>query len=289
LAPDEWLNLDLLEISRTSLITLDLTPFGRSNFTTLSITNNPYLEIIIGGTNSNLEALQFKAEAVYLDRNSLTDTLVGEFLKFTDTNNLKTLSLRYNHIEGSARIGGNGGEFLPNLSSFHQLEILDLYGNLIERIEGGQFKLNNRLSSIQLQENILSVLGQDAFLFDDWAPDVLEKIFHISFSVNRLTDESIHPLSGLESFGRQLHIYAQLNNFESLSVQRFGAMILADCRNYIFLGGNPFICDNRMRWLKENPQFEKRVEAINCKNDPGKTIFNTEIVSGQCDNEPCQV
>jgi hypothetical protein len=293
LAPDEWLNVDVLMITRTNLTALDLTPFARSNFTNLDINYNPTLEIVVGGTNSTLstdiDPLQFRAEAINLDRNNLNDIAVGEVLKFTDPISLKVLSLERNRIEGSARAGGNGGEFLPNLSTFRQLERLSLYGNIIEKIEGGQFKHNNRLSQILLQENRLSVVGENAFHFDEWSPDVLNTRFHISLSVNRLADESIHPLSGLESFGRQLFIYAQLNNFKSLSVERFGAILLADCRNYIYVGGNYFNCDDRMRWLKEHPEFEKRVEGVDCRNDPGKTIFTTEIVTGRCESMPCQV
>jgi len=176
--------------------------------------------------------------------------------------------LRGNKIE---KLDGGQG-WMPNL------EVLDVRDNFISTVAEAQLRYNTRLVEINLSGNRISELGNNAFLIGQPDADFADRVLTINVDRNYLSDGNIFYKNAFQSIRRPTKLILSNNNFVTLSEQNFLNYLLANRANELDLSGNTIICDGKMGWLKSLAAvFKDRVKGLDCINDPGKTVFDSDL------------
>jgi hypothetical protein len=279
LRPSDWLNLfSHVQISETELVTLDLSPLMNLSTVGLRIQYNSKLTSIKGPGWPHQESINVTYLAIQM--NALTDEGLGQSLKYF-TPNLIWLVLPLNNLRGTTGSWSDVAfEFLPGLSNFVNLQSLTFTGNPVETIGGGGFASNVRMDTMYFERHNLTWIGENAFSFNSSPPDRMSVPRMIILDSNRLNDESMNmAVNGLLSSDRPVVLYLNFNAFEFLSRANFEQFLLAHEDNEIMLAGNPLVCDERMKWLKDGKDvYQKHVINALCSNDPGHTVFNSPLI-----------
>ena len=132
------------------------------------------------------------------------------------------------------------------------------------------------LEIISLWGNNITAIGENVFQFYE-AADYLRMIL----DHNKLNESSFHPNSGISRAGRKTDLNLNYNYITTLPAPIFETFLDAHPSNILELYGNPLICDERLSWIKsrrDEPEFQARVTFANCDNDPGYTVFNSNLI-----------
>jgi len=266
-------------LHKTNMTTLDLTLLADLKFIAIVIYNNPYLTSITG---PHSESSDGSIDVSYLKFTfcGLTDEGLGNSLRYFNSSSLIRLQLKANSLYGSV----DGKDLLPRLGSFSRLVYLDLSYNKFRRIRGGQFKNFTRIKELEFSGNEIWEIGEDAFLFNGTDAG----IFILRLDGNRLTAKWIHERNGLDKITSEDKSFnLGRNEIETLTRATFLPMIqpgddkcdLFDCHTALFLDGNSIVCDEKVKWLKDQKSIYKNIVwRAYCVNDVGKDIFTTSKV-----------
>jgi hypothetical protein len=274
----QYLEISNLQIHDTELTIIYLDHFLGYRVQNFVLDRNAQLYLVNFSPNvdrGSVSSIPFQATHVQITRSSVTETSLKDLFYQLRSSTLN-LDLSYNKIWGLER----EGEFLEGLSALSELQFLYLQWNGIRSIRGAPFKHGVNLLLINLSDNQIERLGKDAFKMDPPPPALANTLWTIDLSRNKLTDEGITSEDiGITTIGEPTRIALRENQFVYISQAKFQGFLYADSRNLLELYGNHFICDDRMKWLKEDrAKLERQVTGVNCENDPGKTIFTTDLV-----------
>jgi Leucine-rich repeat (LRR) protein len=277
LSSSDWLNLTQFTIEMSSLTHLDLTPLLGLTVNDLLIKGNPKLVSMGGPSPAADHTLIDVRVALLITFNELTDEGFGDSLKYFAPT-LPALYILSNNIKGS----GKSTEFLPGFSNFRQLEYLDLSSNQIEGLGAGQLANHPRLYALFLDLNPLTEIGSNAFTFEeDIHGDYVNETLYITLDrIANLNDATFNYLgNGLTNFSRPVALSLVDCGFEFISKENFEPFLNAREENFFYVGKNPLICDERMKWLHDQKDlYGFRVIEANCTNDVGYDVFTTSLI-----------
>jgi len=268
-----------LQIARTGLTSINLTSVLGGELEHFSVTDNSNLSGIVGPPLSSLTLdpedgiILIEAYDVDLSRNILDDEGLSTTLKYFEPTSVFYWNLARNRVRGD---GGLEGELLPGLSNFTSLRYLGLNSNRVKRVRGAQLRKNRNLHEIELESNELMEVGDNSFdleAYDDEESD----FFSIYLRNNNLTETHLSP-SGLKGTKRRAEVDLTDNFFTTIPQSLFLEFLEENQTNSLDFERNQIQCDPRVEWLKERRgDFENRVRAP-CANDPGKTVFTSQLV-----------
>jgi len=269
----------------TQMTTLDIQPLLNTSFDEISIANNRNLTEITG-PGLQLHQASLKAKRLYISGTPITDDGFGETLKYFDPSILTSLNLGYNRFSGPREqvidCGGDS-EFLPGLSDFTKLSRIYLGHNPIVSLGGGPFASNNRI--LYMEFNVLPGVPRiesNAFAFSPISSgdSIINDAISISLYANKFNDTTINMKeNGLFYTQRPIFLDISYNKFDHFSQENFEPFLNAHDTNQMYVNNNPLICDERMKWLKDQSnKFESRVLKAYCSNDYGNTVFNSTLI-----------
>jgi len=171
-SPHQKLYLWGFNLGHSLLTQLDLTPLLNVKMEHLGIHSNNNLSNLVGPPlDSNLELIEVKE--LFLDSNpALTDSSLNSMLKYFNPDELTIFYLDGNSLTGDLN---SNSEFLPGLSAFTNLNSLVLSDNKIQRLSGAPFKKNNKLTNLDLWDNLIEYLGENTFEFDEPPTELTNK------------------------------------------------------------------------------------------------------------------
>lgn len=272
----------------TQMATFDIKPLLNTSFEQIYIARNFNLTKITGPGWPYESSI--KAKMLFVQSNSITDNGFGETLNYFDPSILTYLNLGSNQLSGSrakskTEACGSLGvfEFLPGLSDLTKLQQIFLNNNPIVSLGGGQFASNNRIVTLDF-----SVLPADpkieanafAFYPVNATDSIINSTITIRFYANDFNDTTINMKeNGLFYTQRPIYLDITANKLDHLSQESFEPFLNAHDKNKISVNNNPLICDERMKWLKDQrDKFELKVTNAFCSNDKGNTVFNTTLI-----------
>lgn len=268
----------------TQMTTLDIQPLLNTSFEQISLANNWNLTQITGPELPHQASI--KADKLFIRSTRITDDGFGDTLKYFDPSILTYLNLGNNRFAGSKQQCincGNNFELLPGLSEFTKLNQLFLDHNPIVNLGDGPFASNNRLTYIDF--NILPVdpiVEPNAFAFRPITSgdSIINRAISISFYANKFDDTTINMKeNGLFYTQRPIFLDISYNKFVHFSQENFEPFLNAHDTNQMYVSNNPLICDERMKWLKDQRnKFESKVLNAYCSNDRGNTVFNSTLI-----------
>lgn len=269
----------------TQMTTLNIQPLLNTSFDRISIANNRNLTEITGPGLPSQASI--KANSLYISSTRITDDGFGETLKYFDPSTLTSLNLGNNRFTGSREQFTNccdgDFEFLPGLYDFTKLNQLYLFNSPIVSLGCGPFALNNRISHIDF--SVLPAnprLETNAFAFSPISSgdSTINRQITIRLYANKFDDTTINMKeNGLFYTQRPIFLDISYNKFDHFSQENFEPFLNAHDRNEMYVSNNPLICDERMKWLKDQSnKFESKVFNADCLNDNGNTVFNSTLI-----------
>lgn len=269
-------------LSDTQMTTVNIKPLLNTSFEEISIGNNWNLTTITGPGSPHQASL--KATRLVIQSTRITDEGFGGTLKYFDPSILTALNLYNNRFAGPrAKFINCGVEFLPGLAGFTKLNQIFLGNNPIDRLGGAPFSSNNRITYLEF--NVLQAdpkIEPNAFAFSPISAgdSLINRAISISFYANKLNDTTINMKeNGLFNTQRPIFLDISYNRFDHFSQESFEPFLNAHIGNQMYVSNNPLICDQRMKWLKDQRnEFESKVSNAFCSNDRGNTVFNSTLI-----------
>jgi hypothetical protein len=259
-------------IFNTQLTSVDLTPFVDTTVPMFEVISNYNLTKITGPPLQSFSGSINVSQIDLYESTLLDDVGFGNTLKYFNSSNLEKITISKTQLRGSS----TGPDLLPGLSALTQLKELHLAQNEIRKVGGGQFNTLTKLESLQLHMNELEEIGRNVFQFFQHSPQVSKLDINVHW--NNLTSENIHKDHGLDKISPPVRLYIQNNQLDTLSADIFESFLRAEKNSATFLG-NRIICDERVKWLKDEREFfESRVAGADCVNDIGATVFTSTLI-----------
>lgn len=168
--------------------------------------------------------------------------------------------------------------FQPKNLNTTLLNTLYLSGNRIKRIGSYAFFNQSNLFIIDLRDNMIEYIDDYGLTLSKYTGKF--DAIYINLNKNNITDKSFANNSLSNPNKVHIDLRIEENKLTTLDEHIFSPFINQNNRSLVYLFGNKFICDCKMKWLFESNN--KRFINVNCANKQNTNIF--ELPSNHFEN-----
>ncbi len=165
------------------------------------------------------------------------------------------------------------------MSSKSQLKNLILSNSKIKRIGSNAFESLPHLTLLELDNNLINKIDDNAFQFSIDSKEPNHKLV-IILNKNKLETNSFTENTFRTQNNISISLHLQNNLLTKLSEKIFRPFV-ANSSNELKLFGNKFECDCDMKWLLDT-NVSKNIYDVLCHNKGLKSIYDLKITDLEC-------